>query len=398
MFSPDTVFQPEKFFLRYEGVSVPASGRKVGGARAPAGVDLSLDAFDLVDAAHATGTAALEPGPEVVTAIGKIFWTSLDGGDGALPMAEAGRMLREVFNQQLSDRRHEGDRFVPPETSPSYVQQLQQLLKEEEVCKERRRRHFCSREFTVEDPGPLFSSSWKASFEIAHAREARGTSPQGALLYERQDYKAEALVFETILRTTTPVFHRTAEDGMQFRIYKFGSLEVRTTQEQNTREVIGVVFSTHAPRPRQATSVGDVERVSIDQERIVKATQYVEEMSWNRGEAGCHEPNLKYHAYVVLETEQATSIATEMQADGAVMWEINPQALEVRNSLAKVFSAGECRLGGLCVRDLKCYQAQEAERSRMGTICGAAARSRSYAEGVCRWAGQACGGSSHVVG
>jgi hypothetical protein len=384
MNSPDAIFDPSARFMRFTGIEQRRSGFRPGKPGAPAGVDLSLDEFDLGDPQYVTGRAVAEAGPQAATAIGKAFWASLDGsgGDPDILKSEAAQVLKEVFNPYLSDRRNEGDQFVPPETSPSYVKQLRHLLKEEEVCKERRRRHFCSREFAVENPGPLFSSSWKASFEIGRARELRASSHQGAFLHERPDYKSEAVIFERILRTTTPEFHRTTEDGMQFRIYKFGSLEVRTTQERNSKEAIGVIFSVHAPRPSRPEC--GAKNTSAKHERIVKATGYVEGMPWSRegpGSAG------QYHAYAVLETEQATTWVTEMLDGGAVSWEINRHALEVRNSVAKVFSAGDCHQAGISIKDLQCYQTEEAQRVKTaGQNAGAAARSRCYAEEVCQWA------------
>eukprot|EP00972_Heterocapsa_arctica_P093000 13716328-Heterocapsa_arctica.AAC.1 len=60
------------------------------------------------------------------------------------------------------------------------------------------------------------------------------------------------------------------EDGMRFRIYRVGSIEIRTTQVHDGEEVVGAVFSVCA-----ATAQASLKSIA-DGELIVKATQYVE--------------------------------------------------------------------------------------------------------------------------
>merc|ERR1711972_1022086 len=150
-------------------------------------------------------------------------------------------LLSKVFNPCLSDRRDDGDRFIPPDTSFAYVQKLQSLVKEEEAMQQQRREHFLSKAFQANEPGALFPSTWASSVEIS--RED-GASKQGGVLEARPEYKAQAHMFEEALKTAVPVFDKTAEDGAQFRIYRMGSLEVRTTKDYDGQEVVGMVFST----------------------------------------------------------------------------------------------------------------------------------------------------------
>merc|ERR1712187_420631 len=106
---------------------------------------------------------------------------------------------------------------------------------------------------------------------------------RGNLLHERPDYKEEAAVFEHLLATATPVFDKCAEDGMRYRVYRFGSVEVRTIQAFGNKEVIAAVFSLHAAQQEHDEGGNG----AIEQEQLVKATEYIEG---------------QWHFYVVLET------------------------------------------------------------------------------------------------
>merc|ERR1719401_3212157 len=99
-------------------------------------------------------------------------------------------------------------------------------MKDEDGVRTLRKRHFCSKEFKVADPGQLFPSSWKNYIEV----DRKSTGPtQEDLLQERLDYKAEAHMFDHVLQSVVPVFDKCTEEGVRFRAYKVGSLEVRTT-------------------------------------------------------------------------------------------------------------------------------------------------------------------------
>merc|ERR1712183_867808 len=100
-------------------------------------------------------------------------------------------------------------------------------------------------------------------------------------------------LLETVTKYTTPVFERSTEDGTTYRIYRLGSLELRSAQEHGGQEELGAVFSTRAP-PMQAPSAEEQEKSSKEKERITKVTEYVE----NDSDKGA----VTYRYYVVLET------------------------------------------------------------------------------------------------
>ena len=45
------------------------------------------------------------------------------------------------------------------------------------------------------------------------------------------DATFQQALLEEVLPTAAPEFHKATEDGVVFRIYRLGSLEVRTTQD-----------------------------------------------------------------------------------------------------------------------------------------------------------------------
>jgi hypothetical protein len=334
-------------------------------------VDLNLDGFDLSSATRVERRAAAAA---TSAAVGEVFWASLEGDLEPVFKEEDHSLLKNVFNPLLSDRRAEGDRFVPPDTGFAYVQHLRSLVKEEEISRQRRTHHFLGREFSIEDPGPLFPSTWKTSFEIAQQQHRPASLPLQGLLHERPDYKSEALVLQRILRSSEPMFDMAAEDGMRFRIYRVGSLEIRTTQEHEGQEQVGVVYSVHAAR--HATAEGQWSQDAIEGERVVKATEYVES-------AGPDSLAEQSHAYVVLETEKGTAIVTELLEGGVATWEVNPSALDVRNSLARVFVSGDCREAGTTVKHLQEFRAQQAA-ALLAAPMAAPSQARRYAAGALR--------------
>merc|ERR1719491_2933532 len=82
----------------------------------PRGVDLNLDQFNLTKPVQVEGTS-WSAGQDVKCApLGPSFWSSIDG-DGSGFREDDRKLLRAVFNPRVSDRRQEGDKFVPPSTS-----------------------------------------------------------------------------------------------------------------------------------------------------------------------------------------------------------------------------------------------------------------------------------------
>jgi len=227
---------------------------------------------------------------------------------------------------------YEGDVFCPPDASHSYVTKLRTLVKEEEAVRQRRKALFFSSGFAMDEPGSLFPSSWTSSFESSARAEHR---PHGSLV-ARPEYKEQASeLLKEALRDSAPVFDKTTEEGMRFRIYSLGSLEVRTVQDLDGSEIVGTVFSIQSVRASGSAVP--------DEEKIVKATEYVERTAGaGRG------------YFVVLETENGHKVRMELLASGKVAWQANPDDLEDRNSLAKVINTGKC---DTLVSEMKGYQA-----------------------------------------
>merc|ERR1711953_4264 len=113
-------------------------------------------------------------------------------GAGSVFKDEDRKLLQTVFNPAMTDRHHEGDRFVPPDSSFTYVQKLRSLVKEEELVREKRVHIFLDTEFSTSTPGVLFPSNWMPSFEIAHGRgKVPEATAQGGKLRARPDYRKE---------------------------------------------------------------------------------------------------------------------------------------------------------------------------------------------------------------
>merc|ERR1719272_1288311 len=174
--------------------SAPRLATSIGAMAAPGrlqGVDLRLDNFDISEAKRVapesqTGSWSGElRSLDECIAIGDAFWSGLEG-DSKIFNEEDRNLLRDVFNPSLTDRRSEGDLFAPPDASHSYVTKLRALVKEEESVRQRRKTHFFSKSFAVEEPGSLFPSSWTSSIEISSE-----TRLQSALT-ERPEYKDQA--------------------------------------------------------------------------------------------------------------------------------------------------------------------------------------------------------------
>merc|ERR1712217_114659 len=173
---------------------------------------------------------------------GNAFWSNITTDDNSIIKDEDAKLFRNLFIPSISDRRNEGDLFVPPNPDPEYMHKLSILLQEEEKTRQQRKDHFLSKEFDVNGPSPLFPMSWIPSIDIQD-----GAKPQKQReLHVRPDCHVR---IEQMLKLATlaPVFDKSTEDGTKFRIYQIGSLEARTVQEQEGKEVIGVVFANCAP-------------------------------------------------------------------------------------------------------------------------------------------------------
>jgi len=178
------------------------------------------------------------------------------------------------------------------------------------------------------------------------------------------------------LRSAAPVFDRTAEDGCRFRVYGIGALQVRTVQDFSGGETVLAVFSVSAPAQADAQSIA--KEPMPGSQRVVKATLYVENASAGVG-GGEIEVCVRCRYYAVLETDGGSSVVTEMLADGTATWEENSEALEHRNSLARVLQCAECALGSVTVDSLKAYRASQTRRGCLGA---SRSRCKRYARQV----------------
>merc|ERR1712139_715523 len=109
-----------------------------------------------------------------------------------------GALLQKVFNPALTDRRNEGDLFVPPSTSASYLKKLRTLVKEEDSLRAKRCDAFLSADFAMQQPGCLFPHSWTPSIELSDSKS------QGKL--ECIDHHSLAPTFAPKLKESKPVF------------------------------------------------------------------------------------------------------------------------------------------------------------------------------------------------
>jgi len=341
------------------------------------GVDLNLDEFDLgmhtrIASESITGSWDAQSQAKDFY---KGFWSSIKRETGPDFKDEDKSLLRNIFNPKLSDRRKEGDLFVPPETSFSYVQKLRNLVDEEAAVQKKRKDHFLGKAFEPGNAGSLFPSSWTSSLNISKS----ATQVQSSLLHECPEYKSQASSWENILKVTSPAFDKCSEDGARFRIYKVGSLEVRTIQEHGGDEEVGIVYSMLAPT--QANAEEKSSCTVSEHERIIKATEYVESTALNESAPGkeVKVPPSRRRAYVLLETEEGNTILTEQLKNGTITWEVNPAGIELRNSLARVLHTADCRNSGAIVGDVRSYQNRESELSS-GRV--SYARRQRYAHGA----------------
>lgn len=297
-------------------------------AGAPKGVDLSLDNIDMRRNAAENSDVdfwgrCLLPSQTKPGSFVEEFWSSLLGrGAVSSAFSEDGKyLLKDIFHSNLSDRRAEGDRFVPPSTSYSHVQKLIDLTTHEFDFRQRRIDEFLSATFSRNAPSKEFPRSWASSVRVVNSQKPL----KNGQLRACADHKISV----STLKAIAPVFDNRTEDGTRFRIYTLGTLEVRTLQEYDGVEVIGAVFSHRAPS-RQSINQAIRTWGSKEDARIAKIILYVEK---NDGTLGY---------YVALETDEGDIVATELPPSGAAIWDWNPGHLEERSSLAKVLNVLDC--------------------------------------------------------
>jgi len=299
------------------------------------GVDLDLDKFSLTEPTQVVGKGATWGDADACVAVGKAFFSNLDSSESVFK-SEDKKMFQAIFNPLLSDRRDDGACFVPPDTSFAYVQRLRNLLSEEEGLQRERTSHFCSTDFVIGNAGPLFPSSW-ASDEKAFS--------DGGELQARPECRAQTPVIQQILKSVAPVFDQTTEDGLRFRIYRAGSLEVRTTQGLEDKETVGVAFSIHTPMQQSQGLVKD-------DEKVVKVTEYI-----------AHAGERDHRSFVVVETELGNFIVTEQLQNRQVAWQENPTDLEDLIAVSKEVRSAECKRVGITIALMKARSAESSGKS-----------------------------------
>jgi hypothetical protein len=314
------------------------------------GVDLRLDKFDLSETKHAGHDSRAKSLDECFN-MGAAFWTCLE--DDSLQLdGEDRELMKQLFNPELSDRRHEGDLFAPPDASYSTVTRLRGLLKEEEKVRQRRKEHFFSKAFDMATPGNIFPASWLPSIEIG--RENTLPESRRGTLVARPEYTGEAGgLLQQVLKSTVPIFDRITEEGLRFIIYQLGSLEVRTTQDANGEETIGAVFSI---APLQTPSSKLEDKQFQPEDKVVKATEYVERVSIDIRKGS----SVNY--YAVFETDKGQKIVIECHSDGTLSCEVDRGGLDDRNSLAKVTRSADATVSAT-MAELIAHHSQEGKLS-----------------------------------
>jgi len=310
----------------------------------PRGVDLNLDKFNLsaaVEVGTWAGTIEAPEGAENLSLCGDMFLSNLKTGVSSALCKEDRTLLAGVFHPQLSDRQEEGKCFLPPPTSLTYMHRLKMLVKEEAAVMQKRKEHFFSTEFVMENVGPLFPASWSSSIEVEGQ-----TAAASEKFFPLPAFSTEIDGFQEALNSSVPVFEKYTEDGTRFMIYRLGSLEVRATQEVGGKRVVGAIFAIGAPMRVAAGGVVATQASKVlDDDKLSKVTEYVE---------SAPEGALRCRFYVVFTTEGGHTIVTEQLADGTIAWLEDPDGLDARNCLAKELRKGDCRG---TVRDLRAFGA-----------------------------------------
>merc|ERR1712232_1439203 len=114
------------------------------GLERPQGVDLDLNRFDLTTTHRSEKQAMASWSVDV-----KSFWSSFDSNSNFT--VEELALLKAIFNPNLSDRREDGDLFLPPDASFAHVKKLQGLTKSEHNARTERKAQFLSDKFVAGD-------------------------------------------------------------------------------------------------------------------------------------------------------------------------------------------------------------------------------------------------------
>lgn len=356
------MFMPQRFQLQQRGET-------------PQGVDLNLDKFSLSSPERFAGClppcSASPDSLEGRVTLGKTFLKIWREKSYSGFKEEDKDLLMAVFGSPQCDRTEEGIAFVPPDPNMDYVVKIRNLTGEEKSLRERRKNRFFDKNFVVGNPGVEFPRCWTSRFQIEQEGRFAASAPAKlGLVKVEVDDTFERILTRDILPAAAPEFHRSTEDGTVFRIYKIGSLEVRSTQDLEGNEKIGAVFSNRAPGTEMKP--GSMSNVAREGEKMVQGKVYIEAMeSEQEGVAACN-------FYVVLETEAKNFIVTEKLQNGTTTWVVNPSNLEDRNSLARLLFSVDSK-DNICVSDVKQVQASHSQPAQQGTT---SSNRKGYAKAI----------------
>lgn len=334
------MFMPQRFQLG----SAPT-----GADGGPKGIDLNLDKFNLDAPDRMNGLPPCSADLDSVEArvtLGRPFLQGLQQGCFGLK-TEHQDILKGVFNPTMCDRTEEGYAFIPLDPSIDYVARIKNLVSEEEMVFTKRKTRFFDKSFSADNAGREFPSDWTSRYRVEREGATGTTDKELGLVQIAVDPGFQKVLTSDILPAAAPEFNKVTEDGFWFRIYRIGSLEIRTTLDRFGQETVGAVFSRRAPMWH--LSFGKTKEVRND-EKIVQAKVYIEAKDAEDAQlVTAAAPNkLQWHFYILLETEASNVIATERAPDGSIVWAVNPDTLEDRNSLAKLLFTSDCKAN--CIR------------------------------------------------
>ena len=334
------------------GMQLGQSGRpmfmpqrfQLGQREMPQGVDLNLDKFKLDTEERFRGRLPPCSGDAgslaARTTLGKAFLDSLRQKSWPGIKPDDQKLLLHVFDVPQCDRTEEGDAFTPPDPNLEYVQKVRSLVGEERGIRDRRKVRFADKNFVMANPGSEFPRSWTSRFQVELEGRISYTAPtKFGLVKLDVDEAFKRSMLQDVIPKAVPEFYQVSEDGVAFRIYKLGSLEVRTIQEVDQLEMVHVVFSSRAV---SWETKGSKPQDVLGKEKLSRCRVYVEAMEYE----ACN------NYYIVLETHEKSVVVTERLSDGSLCWLQNPHNLEDRNSLAKLLFTADCK-EGLRMGDVK---------------------------------------------
>jgi len=307
------------------------------------GVDLNLDEFNISTPSLCSSAGSVSAfaadAPDACASVASSFWSIVDEAKQTQLDEEDVELLKDVFHPKLSNRRSEGETFIPPDTSSEYVQRLRQLIKEERTTREHRKDHFFTSSLQPGSiTGQTYPSSWSGALDCGEF-----ATPEGAasLRLNLRDGKSATALFRNVLETVAPSFCKCTEDGATFRIYQHSGLQIRSVQELDCEEIVGAIFSI---APTQSACAPGKENV-CPSDKISKVTEFVE---------GAFRRGKHYNYYLLIETQGEHAIVTETLEDGTTSWdEVSLKELATRNAKAKVTRTEDLCKAGLTVAAMK---------------------------------------------